>query len=88
MVKFNLKFLELTKSNRLEMVNWLFLHETTFSGDSASIFKPDGNTFYFFFTPDVRVPVEKQLIDGVTATYWSKKVNGTWMVGAREARPE
>lgn len=44
MVKFNLKFLELTKSNRLEMVNWLFLHETTFSGDSASIFKPETGT--------------------------------------------
>lgn len=33
---------------------------------------------YFFFTPDVDVPVEKQLIDGVTGIYVSKKVNEEW----------
>jgi len=38
----------------------------------------DGNTLYFFFTPDVRIPAEKQLIDGVTGIYVSKKVNGVW----------
>ena len=45
--------------------------------DSAFIM-PDGNTLYFFFTPDVRVPVEKQIIDGVTGIYVSKKQNGEW----------
>lgn len=37
---------------------------------------PDGNTFYFFFTPDVNVPVEKQILDGVTGVWVSKKING------------
>ena len=27
---------------------------------------PDGQTLYFFFTPDVSIPAEKQLFDGVT----------------------
>lgn len=39
---------------------------------------PDGNTLYFWFTPDVQVPVEGQLTDGVTGIYVSKKVNGEW----------
>ncbi|MBM3200308.1 hypothetical protein FJZ53_05185 [Candidatus Woesearchaeota archaeon] len=39
---------------------------------------PDGDTLYIFFTPDVKVPVEKQVIDGVTGIYVSKKVNNEW----------
>lgn len=40
---------------------------------------PDGNTVYFFFTPDVRVPVEKQILDGVTGVWVSKKEsNSEW----------
>jgi hypothetical protein len=50
----------------------------TAGAEDSPFITPDGNTFYFFFTPDVRVPVEKQLVDGVTGVYWSKKVNGTW----------
>jgi hypothetical protein len=34
--------------------------------------------FYFFFTPDVRVPVEQQLLDGVTGIYVAQKINGEW----------
>jgi len=45
--------------------------------DSAFIL-PDGNTLYFFFTPDVNVPVEKQISDGVTGIWFSKKINGQW----------
>lgn len=45
--------------------------------DSSFIF-PDGNTLYFFFTPDVRIPAEKQLIDGVTGIYVAKKSDGVW----------
>jgi hypothetical protein len=36
------------------------------------------DVFYFFFTPDVRVPAEEQISDGVTGIYESKKVNGEW----------
>ncbi len=45
--------------------------------DSAFI-TPDGNNFYVWFTPDPNIPVVEQLTDGVTAIYWSKKVNGEW----------
>jgi hypothetical protein len=41
---FLVRFLELTKSNNVEMVNWLFLHETTFSGELASAVKPETGT--------------------------------------------
>jgi hypothetical protein len=39
---------------------------------------PDGNTMYFFFTPDMNIPIEKQIYDGVTGLYVSKKENGEW----------
>lgn len=51
--------------------------DTKGAEDSAFI-TPDGNTFYFFFTPDVRVPVERQLLDNVTGLYVSYKQNGEW----------
>ncbi len=38
----------------------------------------NGTWFFFFFTPDVSVPAEKQLIDGVTGIWWTQKVNGSW----------
>jgi hypothetical protein len=46
--------------------------------EDSGFVMPDGNTLYFFFTPDVRVPAEKQLFDGVTGIYVSNKVNGEW----------
>jgi hypothetical protein len=39
---------------------------------------PDGNTMYFFFTPDVNVPIEKQILDGVTGLYVSSKIDDAW----------
>ncbi len=50
---------------------------TTGAEDSAFI-TPDGQNFYVWFTPDPGIPPEKQIIDGVTGIYWSKKVNGQW----------
>lgn len=57
------------------------LHSAEFSGpvplpgpvntagaEDSPFIAPDG-TLYFFFTPDVRVPVEEQLLDGVTGIY-------------------
>ncbi|NOY99847.1 MAG: hypothetical protein GXP40_11730 [Chloroflexi bacterium] len=41
-------------------------------GEDSPFIAPDGETFYFFFTPDVNIPAEKQLLDGVT---------GIWMAG-------
>jgi WD40 repeat protein len=50
----------------------------TAGGEDSPFILPDGNTFYFFFTPDVSVPPEKQLIDDVTGIYVSNKVGGAW----------
>ncbi|MFA5413355.1 MAG: hypothetical protein WC348_02350 [Patescibacteria group bacterium] len=50
----------------------------TAGAEDSSFILPDGNTLYFFFTPDVRIPAEKQLIDGVTGIYVAKKVDDLW----------
>lgn len=50
----------------------------TAGAEDSPFIMPDGKTFYFFFTPDVRIPPEKQLIDQVTGIYVSKKVVGNW----------
>lgn len=39
---------------------------------------PDGKTLYFFFTPDPKIPPEKQLLDRVTGIYQTHKEGGTW----------
>jgi len=51
----------------------------TAGAEDSPFIMPDGNTLYFFFTPDVDIPVEKQLLDGVTGIYVSEKVNGVWL---------
>lgn len=50
----------------------------TAGAEDSPFVTEDGNTVYFFFTPDVNVPVEKQILDGVTGIYVSKKINGAW----------
>ena len=50
----------------------------TAGAEDSPFITSDGSTFYFFFTPDVDVPPEKQLMDGVTGIWWTKSVNGTW----------
>jgi len=55
----------------------------TVGAEDSPFITPDGNTLYFFFTPDVRIPVEKQILDGVTGIYFSKKVNGEWQRSER-----
>lgn len=44
----------------------------TAGGEDSPFIMPDGNTLYFFFTPNVSVPAEKQLLDKVTGIYVSK----------------
>jgi hypothetical protein len=51
---------------------------TTAGAEDSPFITPDGNTLYFFFTPDASVPAEKQILDGVTGIYASKKVKGLW----------
>jgi Tol biopolymer transport system component len=54
----------------------------TAGGEDSPYILEDGNTMYFFFTPDVGVPVEKQVIDDVTGIYVSRRTGGSW------SRPE
>ncbi len=55
-------------------------------GEDSAFIMPDGKTFYFFFTPDVGVPVEKQVLDGVTGIYVSSLLeNGDWSLPERVA---
>lgn len=50
----------------------------TAGAEDSPFISPDGNTLTFFFTPDVDVPAEKQLLDGVTGIYTSHRVDGKW----------
>lgn len=38
----------------------------------------DGQTLYFFFTPDLNIPAQKQLFDGVTGIWMSQRVGTSW----------
>ena len=50
----------------------------TAGGEDSPFITPDGQEFYFFFTPDVRVPVEKQLLDSVTGIWSCRLQGGSW----------
>lgn len=50
----------------------------TAGAEDSPFITPDGNRFFFFFTPDVSVPVEKQLLDGVTGIWWMQKNGTSW----------
>jgi hypothetical protein len=51
---------------------------STAGAEDSPFILPDGNTIYFFFTPDVRIPVEQQIYDEVSGTWVSHKQNGVW----------
>jgi hypothetical protein len=51
----------------------------TAGGEDSPFITPDGATLYFFFTPDVSIPAEQQLFDGVTGIWVStRRPDGTW----------
>jgi hypothetical protein len=50
----------------------------TAGAEDSPFIVANGTWFFFFFTPDVKVPAEKQLIDGVTGIWWTRLVNGNW----------
>ena len=50
----------------------------TSGGEDSPFVLPDGETLYIFFTPDVRLPAEEQLYDGVTGVYVSHRSGGVW----------
>lgn len=55
----------------------------TAGAEDSPFILPDGSAFFFFFTPDTRVPPEKQLLDGVTGIWWSKRVGENWSAPER-----
>jgi len=50
----------------------------TAGAEDSPFILPDGNTLYFFFTPDMRVPPEQQLLDEVTGVWVSYRENDAW----------
>jgi Tol biopolymer transport system component len=50
----------------------------TAGAEDSPFILPDGRTFYFVFVPDVGVPAEKQIVDGVTGIYVSTMANNNW----------
>jgi hypothetical protein len=55
----------------------------TAGAEDSPFILPDGRTLYFFFTPDVRIPVEQQLLDSVTGVWVSSKIGNSWIEAER-----
>lgn len=50
----------------------------TAGAEDSPFITSDGKWFFFFFTPDLHIPVQNQLGDKVTGIWWMQLVNGTW----------
>lgn len=50
----------------------------TAGAEDSPFITPNGSWFFFFFTPDMNIPAQEQLTDGVTGIWWTSLVNGTW----------
>jgi len=55
----------------------------TAGAEDSPFILPDGSTMYFFFTPDVRVPPEKQLLDEVSGVWVTRRTGKTWSKAER-----
>lgn len=55
----------------------------TSGAEDSPFITPDGNTLYFFFTPDVRVSPNQQLFDDVTGIWVSNKSGDAWTIPQR-----
>ena len=50
----------------------------TVGGEDSAFIMPDGETLYFFFTPDVRKPAEQQILDEVTGIWVARRQGDEW----------
>jgi hypothetical protein len=50
----------------------------TAGGEDSPFVTPDGETLYFVFTPDVRIPANEQLFDGVTGIWVAHREGEGW----------
>ncbi len=55
----------------------------TAGAEDAPVISDDGEIFLFFFTPDVEVPPEQQILDGVTGIWWCVRDGSGWSEPAR-----
>lgn len=55
----------------------------TAGGEDSPFVLPDGNTLYFWFTPNVSVPARDQVGDGVTGIYVTHREKGEWTEATR-----
>ena len=51
---------------------------STSGAEDSPFVLPDGNTLYFFFTPDVRVAPDRQLLDEVTGVWVTTRSGDSW----------
>ncbi len=51
----------------------------TAGAEDSPFMTPDGKWFFFFFTPDLRIPVQKQLGDKVTGIWWTQNSGGAYI---------
>jgi len=51
---------------------------STAGGEDSPFILPDDQILYFFFTPDVSIPAEKQLFDGVTGIWVTHRSGESW----------
>lgn len=51
---------------------------STAGGEDSPFITPDNQTLYIFFTPDVSIPAEKQLLDGVTGIWVTRRSEDSW----------
>lgn len=70
-------------SNRFDMPVPLPYPVNTSGAEDSPFILPDGKTLYFFFTPDVRVPANKQLFDEVTGIWVCHREGNSWTVPVR-----
>jgi hypothetical protein len=50
----------------------------TAGAEDSPFITPDDRWLFFFFTPDLNLPAEKQIADGVTGIYWSQRAGNNW----------
>jgi len=55
----------------------------TAGAEDSPFINPEGDQLFFFFTPDVSISPDKQLLDGVTGLYFSRLINGMWSKSQR-----
>ena len=50
----------------------------TAGAEDSPFVTPDGNSFFLFFTPNLRIDASQQIGDGVTGIWWSTRTASGW----------